>query len=104
MSIVSVHADIGSVLFLVTVDCFPVSGICCNGQVHTGSSVGFKRKLPCKWTLVHSCLLQVLINEHVKAIRIAFLQCVSKNVFNFILNILVQNQPILILLMHKMMA
>jgi len=42
---------------LVAVDCFPVTGICCNGQVHTGSSVGFKRKLPCKLTLVHLCLV-----------------------------------------------
>jgi len=41
-------------LMFVAVDCFPVSGICCNGHVHTGSSVGFRRKLPCKWTLVHS--------------------------------------------------
>jgi len=43
-------------IMLVVVDCFPVSGICCNGQVHTGSSVGFKQTLPCKWTLVHYSL------------------------------------------------
>jgi len=40
-------------LLLVAVDCFPVAGICCNGQVHTGYSVGFRLELPCKWTSVH---------------------------------------------------
>ena len=42
---------------LFVVDCFPVHGVCCNGHVYSGSSVGFKRTLPCKWTLVHSVII-----------------------------------------------
>jgi len=34
----------------VEVDCYPVSGICCNGQYHNGQTVGFKREMPCKYT------------------------------------------------------
>jgi len=48
---------------LVAVDCFPVSGICCSGHVHTGSSVGFTRKLPCKATSVQLLCRQVTVTE-----------------------------------------
>lgn len=34
----------------VPVECRPVSGIRCNGVVHNGETVGFTKKVPCKWT------------------------------------------------------
>lgn len=34
----------------VQVPCYPVKGIFCSGKEHTGSSVGFYREVPCRWT------------------------------------------------------
>jgi TM2 domain-containing membrane protein YozV len=34
----------------VEVDCYPVAGICCSGHLHNGQTIGFRRKMPCKWT------------------------------------------------------
>ncbi|KAK2191891.1 hypothetical protein NP493_43g03052 [Ridgeia piscesae] len=35
---------------LVKVPCLPTEGIFCNGQTHTGQTVGFYKEVPCRWT------------------------------------------------------
>ncbi|ESO06824.1 hypothetical protein HELRODRAFT_76891 [Helobdella robusta] len=34
----------------IKVNCYPVANICCDGVLHTGSSVGFQLDVPCKYT------------------------------------------------------
>jgi len=56
------EAGCSEVKRFVEVDCYPVEGICCNGQLHNGSTVGFRQKISCKWTNGKSLSVALLLS------------------------------------------